>query len=300
MATAAPPGRAQRRVCLRPLHASHPARGVRMAAMHWPWALADGSQHALSDCRGQEIASLGCAGQAGMAPSPPRAGADSRESDEETLFPSRPSLLPDELKGVLLLPSEADSESTASPDDLVAGMVPVCTSHDESQHTSVAPASRSGSYCWDVSMAYREIPADVKGHPSQVFGIGMPTMPMGLFAGCIAQRVEKAEHMDFLEVEGQSPLATVSAEWSGRLVQAGVLCPYAPVLFDPGNPGGAVVWGPARGAIVVAERGDASFEEIALNAEQAAPPRVPAAMVPRCAQLCCGGGKALRATIVRH
>lgn len=124
---------------------------------------------------------------------------------------------------------------------------------------------------------------------------------------------------DFVEIEGYPSIEAVGADWSDALVRkGGGLCPRAPVVFDANNATGAAAWGPtARGAIVVAIRGDVEFEEMALNAAGAgalalivvdndpvwhndfvmtadtgAPPPIPAVLVPKehAEHMCSGTG----------
>jgi len=279
--------------------------------------------------------------------------------DEESLFPSRPIILPDEMKGVLLLPSEVDSDSQSTagpPEDMLsatstgaAGGSSPSTPARGPSHTgsskdgsSLSPENDSFS-CSDTVRVAETSSRDPRSlrqvdpviEVSEVLGAGLPS---GLFGGCFAQWDSRraCEGVDFLEVEGRSPLPAASAQWSARLLRAGgVLCPRVPVFFDPSNAGGAEVWGPeACGALVVAERGAATFEEIALNAEVAgaaglvvvdcttsaswsrdvemrqqgeparkAPPVVPTILVPRCARdfLCDAvATEGLKAAIMRR
>mmetsp|Transcript_82974 Transcript_82974/g.231504 ORF Transcript_82974/g.231504 Transcript_82974/m.231504 type:complete len:178 (-) Transcript_82974:104-637(-) len=140
--------------------------------------------------------------------------------------------------------------------------------------------------------------------------------------------------VDFLEVEGEAPMATASADWTWSLVGPdGVACPSAPVVFDPKNVSGAERWGAdAQGAIVVAQRGTCSFQAMVRCAEDAGaaalvvvdnsevwegriqmsletgvagfylvPPRLPAVLVPRHAgELLCRERSGLRARIIRR
>lgn len=73
---------------------------------------------------------------------------------------------------------------------------------------------------------------------------------------------------DFVEIRGFEPIEGVSADWSKQfLCKSGLLCQPSPVHFDSTNPSGTAPWGPAaRGAIVVAIRGFASFDVIGNNA----------------------------------
>eukprot|EP00747_Dinoflagellata_sp_TGD_P188256 gnl/TRDRNA2_/TRDRNA2_46976_c0_seq1.p1 gnl/TRDRNA2_/TRDRNA2_46976_c0~~gnl/TRDRNA2_/TRDRNA2_46976_c0_seq1.p1 ORF type:complete len:185 (-),score=36.93 gnl/TRDRNA2_/TRDRNA2_46976_c0_seq1:47-601(-) len=81
--------------------------------------------------------------------------------------------------------------------------------------------------------------------------------------------------VDFLEVDGEAPVAGVSAEWTAWLYNCSsstdgalLICPPAPLLFDPANKDGTTAWGSAgKGAAVVTKRGDTTFEEMARNAE---------------------------------
>jgi len=133
---------------------------------------------------------------------------------------------------------------------------------------------------------------------------------------------------DFVEIPGMDPIEAISADWSDALVrQGGVLCNSSPVYFDVGNASGAAAWGPtARGTVVVALRGLASFEEMVVNAassgavaliiidnepdfkndyvitmdtEGAKPPSIPAVIVPNSGFLC-SGRASLTASISRR
>merc|ERR1712110_1110921 len=78
------------------------------------------------------------------------------------------------------------------------------------------------------------------------------------------------EKVDYLDVENSDCLIKGnSADWSEKLLKEdGLLCSYARVFFDSANAGGTKPWSSeAHGAIVVALRGQASWEEMARNAE---------------------------------
>mmetsp|Transcript_6320 Transcript_6320/g.10672 ORF Transcript_6320/g.10672 Transcript_6320/m.10672 type:complete len:238 (+) Transcript_6320:57-770(+) len=77
------------------------------------------------------------------------------------------------------------------------------------------------------------------------------------------------EKVDFLDVEGEKPVAAVSADWSTART-GGSLCSRAPLLFDPWNVDGSKVWSKAaKGTIVVARRGADDFGAVTRNAEAA-------------------------------
>lgn len=134
--------------------------------------------------------------------------------------------------------------------------------------------------------------------------------------------------VDYVEIDGQEPIEAISADWSDGLVsKVGALCQTAPILFDVSNASGTEVWGPAaRGAIVVAVRGVAGFEEMTVNAASAGalalivvdnearwknnwlmttdtgkPPSVPAVLVSKeAAQIMCSGSQDVMARIIRR
>merc|ERR1712190_293734 len=131
-------------------------------------------------------------------------------------------------------------------------------------------------------------------------------------------------------------ISAASADWAWRFVGSdGQMCALAPVVFDPANPHGKRTWGSsAKGAIVVAHRGEATFEEMARSAEEAHavalvvvdhgeevciddvqmclssvgvggfylfPPALPACLVPSsAAEVLCSGRANLRARIIRR
>eukprot|EP00427_Karlodinium_veneficum_P010292 CAMPEP_0169090408 /NCGR_PEP_ID=MMETSP1015-20121227/15801_1 /TAXON_ID=342587 /ORGANISM="Karlodinium micrum, Strain CCMP2283" /LENGTH=146 /DNA_ID=CAMNT_0009150807 /DNA_START=49 /DNA_END=486 /DNA_ORIENTATION=+ len=73
--------------------------------------------------------------------------------------------------------------------------------------------------------------------------------------------------VDFIEIEGHQPIEAISGDWHSNLVKDGILCSAALVLFDANNASGREQWEDAVGKIVVAMRGNASFEVITRNAE---------------------------------
>lgn len=71
----------------------------------------------------------------------------------------------------------------------------------------------------------------------------------------------------YLDVEGQKPVQACPAEWNPPPAALGSVCLRSPLVFDPENEAGLAPWGRrARGAIVVAIRGQTSIEQMALHA----------------------------------
>lgn len=140
------------------------------------------------------------------------------------------------------------------------------------------------------------------------------------------------DKVDYLEVDGHEPIAGISADWSDRHLDRkgdGPLCQPAPLHFDSANSSGRSAWGQkARGAVVVALRGEVEFEVMARRAEASGasglvivdnedeweddwemtqddarrpPPAVPAVLVPKkCGELLCSGREGLKASISRR
>lgn len=75
----------------------------------------------------------------------------------------------------------------------------------------------------------------------------------------------------YLEVEGLQPIAAIGADWNPKPGTTDpAVCALAPIVFETYNEAGATRWGPgARNGVVIAVKGHASFERMALHAEAA-------------------------------
>ena len=84
-------------------------------------------------------------------------------------------------------------------------------------------------------------------------------------SGRMMQMTLQTEGTDHLQFDDEVPVAAIRADWNWRhLRQDHALCEAGLLHFDPGNPDGGKAWGPeARGALVVALRGDVEFEVMA-------------------------------------
>jgi len=168
---------------------------------------------------------------------------------------------------------------------------------------------------------------DVQPRQSRCTAPGRCMVPMPLMKH-VRRTPALGGTVDVVDIEGLDPIEALGSDWSDKLVgKGGLLCPRAPVVFDPSNRNGAVAWGPsARGAIVVAVRGVASFEEVALNAgasgaraliivdneprwknnwvmtsDTGTSPSVPTVLVPmKYGELMCGGRPNMTAAISRR
>mmetsp|Transcript_127866 Transcript_127866/g.368256 ORF Transcript_127866/g.368256 Transcript_127866/m.368256 type:complete len:305 (+) Transcript_127866:126-1040(+) len=235
---------------------------------------------------------------------------------EDSLFPTRAYLIPDELKGMLLLPSEADSESTSFAEDDEIG----------DRTNTISPGHGTVIEVLEV--------LGIKQRPPTSAGAA------GLFMSCLTPwaTLPRVPVIDYVEVDGQpEPIAAVSAEWSRssgadrRGGRSEPLCRRTRALFDPENADGAGVWGTAAlGMIVVAEGHGIVLQDIALNAEAAGAagvivvkgdsgealpevpatrrqasmqvsPRIPTVVVPSChRELFCDANAELFVAIVRR
>eukprot|EP00930_Biecheleria_cincta_P089815 TRINITY_DN7915_c0_g1_i1.p2 TRINITY_DN7915_c0_g1~~TRINITY_DN7915_c0_g1_i1.p2 ORF type:complete len:214 (-),score=54.28 TRINITY_DN7915_c0_g1_i1:154-750(-) len=86
---------------------------------------------------------------------------------------------------------------------------------------------------------------------------------------------------DYLQVEGKERVRGIGAEWNAKLLrqrgaapgvekglEKGPLCPLTPLYFEEKNRLGMSNWGTgARGALIVAVRGEVEFETMARRAE---------------------------------
>mmetsp|Transcript_92008 Transcript_92008/g.265474 ORF Transcript_92008/g.265474 Transcript_92008/m.265474 type:complete len:332 (+) Transcript_92008:120-1115(+) len=209
------------------------------------------------------------------------------DDDEETLFPSRPTVLPDEMKGLLLLPSEADSESTTgwadasdqasdsgTPSPLASG------GQDEGRGAianilEVVRHGVSGAGVWLADAALVGTGESVFFSGCMAAHTAAKTAPE-IVPECTPRRYDSSlggAPTLLVEVEGCSrPIPAKAAV--GRLARDGSTasapstCDLARLHYDPSNAEGSTFWGAgADGAIVVVEHSEIAHQDVARNAE---------------------------------
>lgn len=211
-----------------------------------------------------------------------------------------------------LFPSAAAAVAATGPMQVMADVSKPVQESLLTESRTPRPPGLGCVWCWQVAAAGdagKEMPrlADLIPRP---------------LAAALGMKISR----DFLDIEGGKSFLAVSADWSA-VGAKGVLCHRAPLFFDAWNASGSNEWDPkARGCIVVARRGADSFEAITRSAENVgavavvilddqeeweddydmaletamAPPKIPAVLVSKQAEIVLTGQEKLHASIVRR